>query len=152
MLPLADIFWWISASHSGLWVLFSLVLPQLACDFFWLFFFVQSCFNTYGSWYNIYSNTCSQSWNNQGTPSTGLKFSKQLTIFVNRFLVLNDEHSPECKLYENRIGLTGLVDLPLLRTTSEIVMCWAGPKAHPSPACLSPAQPSPLAGLCWEAT
>ena len=28
-----------------------LVLPQLACDLFRLFF-VLGCFNTYGSWYN----------------------------------------------------------------------------------------------------
>ena len=31
-----------------------------------------------------------------------------------------------------------------------VVMCWAGPKAHPSPAHLSPAQPGPPAGLQHE--
>ena len=36
-------------------------------------------------WMNkIYSNMCSQSWNNQGIPSTSLNFSKWSTIFLNR--------------------------------------------------------------------
>ena len=33
------------------------------------------------------------------------------------------------------------------QTPSQLVMCWAGPNAHPSLARLSPAQPSPPVGL-----